>query len=143
MKSEKAQIMVFDILVTLVLVFLIIEIEQTYIFDYKTKIVSSESSLYFLEKDLVVDQLISDCNFLAKYDFISKVCYKNNIQLNSLNNNQLIKYYIYNLQGEMIYSEITVKRENLISVSNYTQGLYLIKIVLENKVISKMFNVLH
>lgn len=66
-----------------------------------------------------------------------------NIQLNSLNNNQLIKYYIYNLQGEMIYSEITVKRENLISVSNYTQGLYLIKIVLENKVISKMFNVLH
>jgi hypothetical protein len=76
MKSEKAQIMVFDILVTLVLVFLIIEVEQTYIFDYKTKIVSSESSLYFLEKDLVVDQLISDCNFLAKYDFISKFVIK-------------------------------------------------------------------
>ncbi|HPC09918.1 MAG TPA: hypothetical protein PLN85_02450 [archaeon] len=120
MKSEKAQIMIFDILVTLVLVFLIIEIEQTYIFDYKTKIVSSESSLYFLEKNLVVDQLISDCNFLAKYDFISKVCYKNNIQLNSL---PKIVFLDPSICKVVLDDEVVYNTQSTIVKTSFTRGV--------------------
>ncbi|HOD89950.1 MAG TPA: hypothetical protein PKK56_02640 [archaeon] len=120
MKSEKAQIMVFDILITLVLVFLVIEVEQAYVFDYNTQIVSSELSLYFLEKNLVVDQLISDCNFLAKYDFISKVCYKNNIQLSSLDKIVFLDPSICKL---VLDNKIIYKTQSTIIKTSFTRGV--------------------
>ncbi|MEI8364352.1 MAG: hypothetical protein WCF78_02760 [archaeon] len=83
---EKGQVMILDLLLLLIIVILIISIEEKTITNYKLNILNSEQDLNLLKESLIVEQLISDCNYLAILNTDTKVCYKNKIEIKNINN---------------------------------------------------------
>jgi len=83
---EKGQVIVLDLLLLLMIVILIISIEEKTITNYKLDILNSEQDLNLLKESLIVEQLISDCNYLASLNTNTKVCYKNLIEIKNINN---------------------------------------------------------
>jgi hypothetical protein len=83
--KEKGQVIVLDLLLLLIIVILIISIEEKNITNYKLDILNSYQDLNLLKESLIVEQLISDCNYLANKDAQTKVCSKNIINIKNIN----------------------------------------------------------
>jgi len=83
-KKKKAQVMVLDVLVLFIIVLLIISIEEKNITNYGTSIKNKNNKLKILEQELIVDKLISDCNYLAQLNNKTKICYSNIIDIKNI-----------------------------------------------------------
>ena len=78
--KSKAQVMVLDVLILLIITLLIINIEYENINLYKININNSQKELKLFKEEVIANNLINDCNYLAKLD-ASKVCYSNVIDV--------------------------------------------------------------
>jgi len=76
--------MVLDLLLLLIIVILIISIEEKNISNYKLDISNKNNDLNLLKESIIVEQLVSDCNFLAIKNEYTHVCYKNQISIKNL-----------------------------------------------------------
>jgi len=82
--NKKAQILVLDILMLLIIILLILSIEEKNINNYTLNIKHEIKNEKIIQEQLVLDKLISDCNYLAKQNK-TKVCYSNEIELKNIN----------------------------------------------------------
>ncbi|MCK9293007.1 MAG: hypothetical protein WCY27_01965 [archaeon] len=117
LRSSKAQVMILDILILLIICILLINIEFQEIYNYKTKIENDTKDIKLLEKEMVVEQLITDCKYLATLNKTTNLCSKNKIEIKNLtqitNNFQKIcllkidsKEVIKNTQNKIIINII-------------------------------------
>ena len=81
---QKGQVMILDLLLLLIICILILSIEEKAITNYKLDINNREKEINYLKESMIVEQLISDCNFLATEGTSTKVCYKNKIELKNI-----------------------------------------------------------
>jgi len=77
--------MVLDLLLLFVIIILLISIEEKTITNYKQEIINKSEDLNILTESLIVDQLISDCNYFATIDTYTKICHKNKIEIKNIN----------------------------------------------------------
>lgn len=84
LKSSKAQVMILDILILLVICILLINIEFQEVNNYKTRIENDLNNLELLEKEIIVEQLITDCKYLATLNKTTNMCSKNKIEIKNI-----------------------------------------------------------
>lgn len=83
--KPKAQIMILDVLLFLIILLLIISIEIKIFNNYFQDIKYQEKNISLLEKEYYVDSYVLDCNLLGHFDLKTKKCYKNIIELKNIN----------------------------------------------------------
>jgi len=111
-KQKKGQVMVLDILILFIIVIFIISIEEKNITNYSINIKNKNQEINTITQELIVDRIISDCNYLATSNQKTNVCYANNIAIKNLDNldNNICylainstKYYALEKQINQIY----------------------------------------
>jgi hypothetical protein len=76
--------MILDILILLVICILLINIEFQEVNNYKTRIENDLNNLELLEKEIIVEQLITDCKYLATLNKTTNMCSKNKIEIKNI-----------------------------------------------------------
>ncbi len=105
MKNKKGQIFLYEIFVVLIVVFIIIFLEITTISNYITNIKTNKKSVKTLKEILLIEEFISNCDYLATKK--TNICYRNNI-----NFNKNIDYDQHNISKIFIDKEIYTNNKN-------------------------------
>lgn len=105
LKSKKGQIFIYEIFIVLVIVLTIIFLEITIINNHLQEIEKKQKNLKILEEILLVEEIISDCDFLAVKK--NKICYKNLISFT-----KKIDYKKYNISKLFLEKEIFTNQKS-------------------------------
>jgi hypothetical protein len=109
--NQKAQIMILDVLLFLIILLLIISIEIKIFNNYFQNITYQEKNIDLLEKEYYIENYVLDCNFLGYFDQKTNKCYKNIIEVKNIEklSKEICSLYINE-------KEIINKNENNITV---------------------------
>jgi len=79
--AKKAQIIVLDTLIFIILIILVISLEIGILDSYKENLNYEESKIDLLKQDFLIDYYLLDCNYLGYFNNNTKKCYKNKIEI--------------------------------------------------------------
>lgn len=81
---KKAQVMILDVLIFIIIILLVISIQITIIKNYKENISFQEKKIKLIEKEVLIDNYLLDCEALGYKDIQTNKCYLNKVSLINL-----------------------------------------------------------
>jgi hypothetical protein len=83
-KQKKAQVMILDVLIFILLIIIILSIETKIIISYKEDISFKETEIEIIKNDFLIEIYLLDCNYLGKINTQTKKCMPNEIEIKNI-----------------------------------------------------------
>ncbi len=83
-KQKKAQVMILDVLIFILLIIIILSIETKIIISYKEDISFKETEIEIIKNDFLIELYLLDCNYLGKINTQTKKCMPNEIEIKNI-----------------------------------------------------------
>lgn len=116
---KKAQVMILDTFIFLIIVLIILSITSTIIINYSNNISEYSKKTELLKKEIIVEEEILSCDGLGYKDIQTKICYKNKIEIKNINDLEKIVCKIE------IDNKTIINNENKKIISTHKRGVIL------------------